>query len=62
MRNSFYNSKKDECPHRKVKKNFPYGRKSQPTMRCKYCKKVLKPKDFEAERKKKELQKRRNNY
>jgi len=54
----FNSSKKDECSHRKVKKNFPYGRNGKPTYRCKYCNKVLKPKDFE--RRRKELNRRRN--
>lgn len=51
---------REDCSHRKVKKNFPFGRKSQPTYRCKFCKKVLKPKDFEKIRKDKQLKNRRN--
>jgi len=34
------------CSHKRVKKNFPFGRKSSPTMYCKDCKAVVKPKDI----------------
>lgn len=34
------------CSHRRYKKNFPFGRKSMPTMACKNCGKVIKPKDL----------------
>jgi len=36
----------DDCNHRRIKKNFPHGKKSTPIMFCKDCKKVIKPKDI----------------
>ena len=34
-----------ECDHKRIKKNFPHGKKSTPVMFCKDCGKVIKPKD-----------------
>jgi len=43
-----YNRKKvkRKCEHKKIKKNYPFGKKSKPLMKCKICKKLLKPKDL----------------
>jgi len=35
-----------ECSHRRIKKNFPHGKKSTPIMFCKDCGDVIKPKDI----------------
>lgn len=35
-----------KCRHERIKKNFPFGRHSQPRMFCKNCGKVLKPYDL----------------
>lgn len=38
------------CEHRRVKKNYPFGKKSTPTMFCKDCGEVIKNKDLEKRR------------
>lgn len=35
------------CEHRRLKKNYPFGRKSKPDFFCKDCREVIKPKDLE---------------
>lgn len=35
------------CEHRRIKKNYPYGKKSVPTMKCKDCGAVIKPYDIQ---------------
>jgi formylmethanofuran dehydrogenase subunit E len=30
-----------QCFHRRIKKNFPFGRKSKPVMKCKDCGEAL---------------------
>ena len=35
-----------ECKHRRIKKNFPFGRKSTPFRFCKDCGKVITPHDI----------------
>ncbi len=32
---------RDSCEHRRIKKNFPFGRNSTPTMFCKDCGEVI---------------------
>lgn len=33
------------CEHKKIKKNWPFGRNSTPTMFCLGCKEVITPHD-----------------
>ncbi len=42
-----------ECEHKRLKKNYPFGRKSKPVMKCKDCGKVITRKEL------KELKNRR---
>ena len=32
-----------KCFHKRIKKNYPHGRKSGPTMACKDCGEVITP-------------------
>jgi len=41
------------CLHRKLKKNYPFGRKSKPEIYCKSCGEVLKPHDLMNKRRRK---------
>jgi hypothetical protein len=41
------------CQHQRIKKNYPFGRKSKPMMTCKDCGKSVKPNEL------KDLRKRR---
>jgi len=34
------------CKHRRIKKNYPFGRKSSSTMKCKDCGEVIMPHDL----------------
>ena len=36
-----------KCEHKNLRKNYPFGRKSKPTMKCKDCGEIVKPKDLE---------------
>ena len=40
----------NNCEHRRIKKNYPFGRKSSPQMKCKDCGAPIKPKDVEYRR------------
>jgi len=44
---------KYNCDHRRLKKNYPFGRKSKPQIYCKDCKKVVSPKEIMEVRKRK---------
>ena len=35
-----------DCEHKRIKKNFPFGRKSKARMFCKGCGKVISRKDL----------------
>lgn len=48
-----------DCEHKRYKKNYPFGKKSHPTIKCKICNKPIKPKYFEEKRKEREYQRRR---
>jgi len=48
-----------KCDHRRLKKNFPFGRKSRPEMTCKDCGKIVKSKDVEKRRQQKKTWKRK---
>jgi len=41
----------EECDHRRIKKNYPFGKKSAPTMFCKDCGKVMKNKEIKSRKK-----------
>ena len=50
MKKKFTNKKfsrnvtiKEECIHKRVKKNYNFGRKSTPLMFCKDCGKIITP-------------------
>ena len=47
------------CEHRRIKKNFPFGKNSSPDSFCKDCGHVVKPKDFERWRIEKERNRRK---
>ena len=32
---------RNECNHKRLKKNFPFGKKSKPTIKCKDCKRTI---------------------
>ncbi len=34
------------CDHKRIKKNYPFGKKSKPTMFCKQCDEVITPHDL----------------
>jgi len=36
-------NKDEECKHRRIKKNYNFGRKSTPVMFCKDCGKIITP-------------------
>lgn len=36
-----------DCEHRKIKKNYPFGKKSTPSMHCKDCGKIITLKHLE---------------
>ena len=38
------------CDHRKIKKNYPFGKKSKPTMFCRQCGEVVTPHDLISKR------------
>jgi len=48
-----------KCLHKRVKKNYPFGRKSRSVKFCKDCGKVLTNKHYEEIRMKREKLKRR---
>lgn len=50
----------EKCEHRRLKKNYPFGRKSKPEIYCKWCGKVIKPHDLIERRKKNKNDKKRN--
>lgn len=39
--------KKNNCDHQRVKKNYPFGRKSRARKKCKDCGEVITNKDLE---------------
>ena len=41
------------CEHRRIRKNYPYGKKSSPTMKCKDCGVIIKPIDIKPKSKRK---------
>jgi hypothetical protein len=43
MEKKKYNQKEQTCQHRRIKKNYPFGRKSKPIMKCKDCNEVVTP-------------------
>ena len=43
----------NSCKHSKIRRNYPFGRKSKARMECKDCGKVIKGKDLEEIRKRK---------
>jgi len=47
------------CNHRRIKKNYNYGKKSTPVIKCKDCGKRITLKDLEIIRKHKEKYKKR---
>lgn len=36
----------NNCQHRRIKRNYPFGRKSNATMFCKDCGQIIKNKDL----------------
>jgi hypothetical protein len=48
------------CTHKRIKRNYPFGKKSFPSMKCKNCGKPIKPKILEVERKRKEYIRKKN--
>jgi hypothetical protein len=44
---SLISKKKDpqRCIHKRIKKNYPFGKKSKPFMYCKDCGKPIRPKE-----------------
>ena len=38
---------KSKCEHKRIKRNYPFGKKTTPRMSCKDCGAVIKPKDLE---------------
>jgi len=46
-----------KCDHRRIKKNYPYGHKSAPTMFCKDCGKIIKPIDLKIKKPKRRQRK-----
>jgi len=50
-----------DCRHRRIKKNFPFGKKSCPRMFCKDCGAVI-PRKLIRDRTNDKKKKRRNNY
>ncbi len=47
------------CEHRRIKKNYPFGRKSSPTMFCLDCDEVVSLHDRMLERKKRKEERKR---
>lgn len=47
-----------ECKHKRIKKNYPFGRKSTAMKSCKDCGKILKNKDIEKKRNERKKKKR----
>ena len=43
------------CDHRRIKKNYPFGKRSTPTMFCKRCGEVVTPHDLMLKRREKSL-------
>ena len=37
---------KTKCEHRRLKKNYPFGRKSKPVMFCRDCNEVVSRKEL----------------
>lgn len=50
----------DCCPHRKIKRIYPFGRKSKARMECEVCSQVIKGKDLAEIRKRKELEQKKH--
>ena len=48
------------CPHRQIKRNYPFGRKSGAMMYCLKCNKVINGKDLKEIRERKEREQRRS--
>lgn len=48
-----------KCKHKRVKKNYPFGKKSTAEKSCKDCGAVLKNKFFEQKRKEKKAKRRK---
>lgn len=49
----------NNCRHKRIKKNFPFGRKSSPRRSCKDCGKIITGKDLAEKRKSKRKEKKR---
>jgi len=39
------------CEHKRIKKNYYFGRMSKPRMTCKDCGKIIKPKEISSNKK-----------
>jgi len=48
------------CNH-KIRRNYPFGKKSTPSMVCKLCGRIIKPKELEEVNKNKRKNKDRQN-
>ena len=48
----------EKCKHKRIKRNFPFGRESKAIMYCKICGGVIKGKDLEEIRERKKKQER----
>lgn len=42
---------KENCPHKRIRKNYPFGRKSKAQKYCKTCKSLITNKMLEKRRK-----------
>ncbi len=49
----------ENCKHRRIKKNFPFGKKSNPRMYCKDCEKIIGGKELREIRESKKKGRRR---
>jgi len=49
---------KEQCKHKRIKKNYPFGKKSTAKKFCKDCGEVIQNKHFERIRKEKMKQRR----
>jgi len=37
----------NKCKHRRLRKNYPFGRKSKPRITCKICHRLIKPREIQ---------------
>ena len=47
------------CEHRRIKKNYPHGKKSKPMIKCKDCGKIITAKDLADKKRTLKKEKRR---